>query len=56
MDGQYGIKYSINLFLEHVWEDETWGMNKMNVIYPATTPFIPKPLVLTDGRYCGSLM
>ncbi|XP_032877388.1 uncharacterized protein LOC116973431 [Amblyraja radiata] len=48
MDGQYGIKYSINLFLEHVWEDETWGMNKMNVIYPASTPFIPKPLVLTD--------
>uniref|UniRef100_UPI00398F57E8 uncharacterized protein n=1 Tax=Pristiophorus japonicus TaxID=55135 RepID=UPI00398F57E8 len=47
-DEQYGIKYSINLFLEHMWEDEAWGLNKINVIHPATTPFIPQPLVLTD--------
>ncbi|XP_067839854.1 uncharacterized protein [Heptranchias perlo] len=48
VDGQYGIKYSINLFLEHLWEDEAWGWNKINVIHPVTTPFIPQPLVLTD--------
>ncbi|XP_048453081.1 zona pellucida protein AX 1, partial [Rhincodon typus] len=48
VDGQYGIKYSINLFLEHLWEDEAWGLNKINVIHPVTTPFIPQPLVLTD--------
>ncbi|XP_067884652.1 uncharacterized protein [Heterodontus francisci] len=47
-NGQYGIKYSINLFLEHLWEDEAWGLNKINVIHPVTTPFIPQPLVLTD--------
>ncbi|XP_051881383.1 zona pellucida protein AX 1 [Pristis pectinata] len=48
VDGQYGIKYSINLFLEHLWKDDTWELNKMNIIHPVTTPFIPKPLVLTD--------
>ncbi|XP_072405308.1 uncharacterized protein [Chiloscyllium punctatum] len=48
VDGQYGIKYSINLFLEHLWEDEAWGLNKINVIHPVTTPFIPQPLVLID--------
>ncbi|XP_059837751.1 zona pellucida protein AX 1 isoform X2 [Hypanus sabinus] len=48
VNGQYGIKYSINLFLEHLWEDDTWELNKMNVVHPVTTPFIPKPLVYTD--------
>ncbi|XP_043543362.1 uncharacterized protein LOC122548593 [Chiloscyllium plagiosum] len=48
VDGQYGIKYSINLFLEHLWKDEAWGLNKINVIHPVTTPFIPQPLVLID--------
>ncbi|XP_059501740.1 uncharacterized protein LOC132209575 [Stegostoma tigrinum] len=48
VDGQYGIKYSINLFLENLWEDEAWGWNKISVIHPVTTPFIPQPLVTTD--------
>ncbi|XP_038656075.1 zona pellucida sperm-binding protein 2-like [Scyliorhinus canicula] len=48
VNGRYGIKYSINLFLEHQWEDEAWGLNKINVIHPVTTPFIPQPLVLID--------
>ncbi|XP_078069698.1 uncharacterized protein LOC144493999 [Mustelus asterias] len=46
--GQYGITYSINLFMEHQWEDEAWGLNKISVIRPVTTPFIPEPLVLID--------
>ncbi|XP_069744202.1 zona pellucida protein AX 1 [Narcine bancroftii] len=48
VDGQYGIKFHINLFLEHLWEDERWGLEKMNVIQPIITPFISQPLVLTD--------
>ncbi|MBS2599582.1 hypothetical protein KFY57_25870, partial [Salmonella enterica subsp. enterica serovar Typhimurium] len=34
--------------LEHQWEDEAWGLNKINVIHPVTTPFIPQPPILSD--------
>ncbi|NXI69235.1 ZP2 protein, partial [Anseranas semipalmata] len=37
--GQHGAKYSINLFLEHQWEDNKWGLTKHTIIKEIETPF-----------------
>nr|AAI69766.1 Egg envelope component ZPAX [Xenopus laevis]AAI69768.1 Egg envelope component ZPAX [Xenopus laevis] len=38
-NGQYGITYSINVFLEHEWDDSMWGVTKHTIIKEITTPF-----------------
>ncbi|XP_055666534.1 uncharacterized protein LOC101924632 [Falco peregrinus] len=37
--GQHGAKYVINLFLEHQWEDNKWGLTKHTIIKEIETPF-----------------
>ncbi|KYO48909.1 hypothetical protein Y1Q_0020254 [Alligator mississippiensis] len=41
-NGIYGVIYSINLFLEHVWTDADWNMTKYTVFKPITAPFMPR--------------
>ncbi|KAG8445679.1 hypothetical protein GDO86_010452 [Hymenochirus boettgeri] len=43
LNGTYGITYSINVFLEHTWEDNVWGVTKYTIIKDITTPFDPRP-------------
>ncbi|NXU43558.1 ZP2 protein, partial [Drymodes brunneopygia] len=38
-NGQLGAKYSINLFLEHQWADNKWGLTKHTIIKEIETPF-----------------
>ncbi|NXY91590.1 ZP2 protein, partial [Alcedo cyanopectus] len=38
-NGQHGEKYRINLFLEHQWEDNKWGLTKHTIIKEIETPF-----------------
>ncbi|NXL61545.1 ZP2 protein, partial [Chordeiles acutipennis] len=37
--GQHGAKYTINLFLEHQWEDNKWGLTKHTIMKEIETPF-----------------
>ncbi|XP_074789607.1 uncharacterized protein LOC141974164 [Athene noctua] len=37
--GQHGAKYTINLFLEHQWEDNKWGLTRHTIIKKIETPF-----------------
>ncbi|KFO69608.1 Zona pellucida sperm-binding protein 2, partial [Cuculus canorus] len=47
--GQYGKKYSINLFLEHQWEDNKWELTKYTVIKEIETPFEQVELAITSN-------
>ncbi|NWX57840.1 ZP2 protein, partial [Promerops cafer] len=38
-NGQLGVKYIINLFLEHQWEDNKWRLTKHTIIKEIETPF-----------------
>ncbi|NXR33219.1 ZP2 protein, partial [Zosterops hypoxanthus] len=38
-NGQLGVKYTINLFLEHQWEDNKWRLTKHTIIKEIETPF-----------------
>ncbi|NWV12804.1 ZP2 protein, partial [Ptilonorhynchus violaceus] len=38
-NGQLGAKYTINLFLEHQWEDNKWGLTRHVIIKEIETPF-----------------
>nr|XP_013810491.1 PREDICTED: uncharacterized protein LOC106494730 [Apteryx mantelli mantelli] len=46
---QYGAKYSINLFLEHQWEDNKWGLTKHTIIKEIETPFEHVELAITNN-------
>ncbi|KAM9297930.1 uncharacterized protein RDI95_000849 [Morus bassanus] len=46
--GQHGAKYTINLFLEHQWEDNKWGLTKQTIIKEIETPFEPVELAITN--------
>ncbi|XP_051471952.1 uncharacterized protein LOC127383310 [Apus apus] len=48
-NGQYGVKYTINLFLEHQWEDNKWGLTKYTIIKEIETPFEQVELAITDN-------
>ncbi|XP_058881706.1 uncharacterized protein LOC117410478 isoform X3 [Acipenser ruthenus] len=41
-DGQYGMVYTIDLMLEHVWKDDAWDLSKHTVIHPVSL-FFPLP-------------
>ncbi|KAM9562013.1 uncharacterized protein ACIB01_005423 isoform 1-T1 [Guaruba guarouba] len=47
--GQHGTKYAINLFLEHQWEDNKWGLTKYIIIKEIETPFEQVELVITNN-------
>ncbi|NXV46474.1 ZP2 protein, partial [Uria aalge] len=47
--GQHGTKYTINLFLEHQWEDSKWGLTKYTIIKEIETPFEPVELAITNN-------
>ncbi|NWS72915.1 ZP2 protein, partial [Crotophaga sulcirostris] len=47
--GRYGVKYVINLFLEHQWEDNKWGLTKLTVIKEIETPFEQVELAITNN-------
>ncbi|KAM6407395.1 zona pellucida sperm-binding protein 2-like [Pluvialis apricaria] len=46
--GQHGAKYTINLFLEHQWEDNKWGLTKHTIIKEIETPFEQVELAITN--------
>ncbi|NXL53926.1 ZP2 protein, partial [Podilymbus podiceps] len=48
-NGQHGAKYTINLFLEHQWEDNKWGLTKYTIIKEIETPFEQVELVITKN-------
>ncbi|KFV97849.1 Zona pellucida sperm-binding protein 2, partial [Eurypyga helias] len=55
--GQHGAKYTINLFLEHQWEDNKWGLTKHTVIKTVETPFEHVKLAITNNlNLSGRLM
>ncbi|NP_001385029.1 zona pellucida protein precursor [Gallus gallus] len=47
--GKHGAKYSINLFLEHQWEDNKWGLTKYTIIKEIETPFEQVELAVTNN-------
>ncbi|NXX19523.1 ZP2 protein, partial [Podargus strigoides] len=47
--GQHGVKYNINLFLEHQWEDNKWGLTKHTIIKEIETPFEQVELAITKN-------
>ncbi|KFQ55332.1 Zona pellucida sperm-binding protein 2, partial [Pelecanus crispus] len=46
--GQHGTKYTINVFLEHQWEDNKWGLTKHTIIKEIETPFEQVELAITN--------
>lgn len=49
--GQHGTRYCINLFLEHQWEDNKWGLTKHTIIKEIETPFELVELTVTNSKY-----
>ncbi|XP_038605778.1 uncharacterized protein LOC119931127 [Tachyglossus aculeatus] len=47
--GRYGRTYSINLFLEHQWEDDKWGVTKHTIIKAITTPLKLQEPIITNN-------
>ncbi|NWI91730.1 ZP2 protein, partial [Pitta sordida] len=48
-NGQLGKRYDINLFLEHQWEDNKWGLTKYTIIKEIETPFEQVELAITNN-------
>ncbi|NXO29293.1 ZP2 protein, partial [Cisticola juncidis] len=48
-NGQLGLKYTINLFLEHQWEDNKWRLNKQTIIKQIETPFEQAEVAITNN-------
>lgn len=49
--GRHGARYCINLFLEHQWEDNKWGLTKHTIIKEIETPFELVELTVTNSKY-----
>ncbi|XP_066170857.1 zona pellucida sperm-binding protein 2-like isoform X1 [Sylvia atricapilla] len=47
-NGQLGVKYTINLFLEHQWEDNKRRLTKNTIIKEIETPFEQAEVVITS--------
>ncbi|KFP27867.1 Zona pellucida sperm-binding protein 2, partial [Colius striatus] len=47
--GHHGAKYTINLFLEHQWEDNKWGLTKNTIIKEIETPFEQVEITITNN-------
>ncbi|NWS08694.1 ZP2 protein, partial [Motacilla alba] len=48
-NGQLGVKYTINLFLEHQWEDNKWGLTKHIIVKEIETPFEQVEVAITSN-------
>ncbi|NWH30017.1 ZP2 protein, partial [Chloropsis hardwickii] len=48
-NGQLGVKYTINLFLEHQWEDNKWRLTKHTIIKEIETPFEQAEVAITNN-------
>ncbi|NXK61825.1 ZP2 protein, partial [Sylvietta virens] len=48
-NGQLGVKYTINLFLEHQWEDNKWRLTKHTIIKEIETPFEQTEVAITNN-------
>ncbi|NWT65988.1 ZP2 protein, partial [Prunella himalayana] len=48
-NGQLGVKYTINLFLKHQWEDNKWGLTKHTIIKKIETPFEQAEVAITNN-------
>ncbi|XP_066036064.1 uncharacterized protein [Chamaea fasciata] len=48
-NGQLGVKYTINLFLEHQWEDNKWRLTKHTIIKEIETPFQQAEVAITNN-------
>ncbi|MGH0184981.1 UNVERIFIED_CONTAM: hypothetical protein FKN15_027635 [Acipenser sinensis] len=48
LDNTYVISYSIEPMLEHTWQDGP-EKTKYTVLHPITTPFMPRPPVVTNN-------
>ncbi|NXQ63008.1 ZP2 protein, partial [Anthoscopus minutus] len=48
-NGQLGVKYTINLFLEHQWEDNKWRLTKHTIIKEIETPFEQAEVAVTNN-------
>ncbi|OWK63293.1 hypothetical protein RLOC_00004862 [Lonchura striata] len=48
-NGQPGVKYIINLFLEHQWEDNKWGLTKHTIIKEIETPLEQVEVAITSN-------
>ncbi|NXH46745.1 ZP2 protein, partial [Dicaeum eximium] len=48
-NGQLGVKYTINLFLEHQWEDNKWRLTKHTIIKEIETPFEEAEVAITNN-------
>ncbi|KAM4903276.1 uncharacterized protein FYW23_001133 [Sylvia borin] len=48
-NGQLGVKYTINLFVEHQWEDNKWRLTKHTIIKEIETPFEQADVVITSN-------
>ncbi|NXN85296.1 ZP2 protein, partial [Bombycilla garrulus] len=48
-NGQLGVKYTINLFLEHQWEDNKWRLTKQIIIKQIETPFEQAEVAITNN-------
>ncbi|XP_063248009.1 uncharacterized protein LOC134547826 [Prinia subflava] len=48
-NGQLGVKYTINLFLEHQWEDNKWRLTKHTIIKKIETPFEQAGVAITHN-------
>ncbi|NWW22017.1 ZP2 protein, partial [Falcunculus frontatus] len=48
-NGQLGAKYTINLFLEHQWEDNKWGLTKHTIIKEIETPIEQVEVAITNN-------
>jgi len=53
--GKHGAKYSINLFLEHQWEDNKWGLTKYTIIKEIETPFEQVELAVTNSKWLNTV-
>ncbi|NXJ80280.1 ZP2 protein, partial [Trogon melanurus] len=48
-NGQHGAKYTINLFLEHQWQDNRWGITKHTIIKEIETSFEKVEINITNN-------
>ncbi|NXP68401.1 ZP2 protein, partial [Chloropsis cyanopogon] len=48
-NGRLGVKYTINLFLEHHWEDNKWRLTKHTIIKEIETPFEQAEVSVTNN-------
>ncbi|XP_069462026.1 uncharacterized protein [Ambystoma mexicanum] len=49
VNGKHGITYSISIFLQNQWTDDKWGQTRQTIVKDLTTPFMPRPPIVTNN-------